>query len=81
MPIFRWTMLHAATHFAVGAVVSGALAVLFSWLAGERLGSVVMLPVVVGVVCAAAAHALGSWATAAVLLVIAATMWRESRTG
>jgi hypothetical protein len=79
MPISGWTMLHAATHFALGAIVSGTLAVLFSWLAGERIGSVVFLPALVGVVCAVAAHALGPWATVAVLLAIAATMWRESR--
>lgn len=74
-------MLQVATHFALGAVVSGTLALLFSWLAGERVGSVVFLPVVVGVVCAVVGHALGPWATLAVLLVIAATMWRESRPG
>lgn len=72
-------MLQAATHFAIGAGVSGALALLFSWLAGERVGSVVLLPVVVGIVCAVAASALGPWATVAVLVAIATTMWRESR--
>ncbi len=74
-------MLQAATHFAIGAGVSGTLALLFSWLGGERAGSVVFLPVVVGVVCAAAATSVGPWATPVVLLPIAATMWREYRAG
>lgn len=74
-------MRQAATHFAIGAVVSGALGLLFSWLAGERVGSVILLPVVVGVVCATAASSLGPWATPVVLLPIAVTMWREYRSG
>jgi hypothetical protein len=36
---------------------------------------------VVGVVCAAAATSVGPWATPVVLLPIAATMWREYRSG
>lgn len=74
-------MLQAATHFAIGAVLSGALALLFSWLAGERVGSVIFLPVVAGVVCATASSSLGPWATPVVLLPIAVTMWREYRSG
>lgn len=77
--MYRRVMLQAATHFAIGAGVAGALAFLFSWLAGERVGSVILLPVVVGVVCAAAASSLGPWATLVVLVSIAATMWREYR--
>jgi hypothetical protein len=74
-------MRQVATHFALGALTSGALAVLFSRLAGERVGSLVFLPVVVGVACASLAHWLGPWATPAILLLIAATMWRESGLG
>jgi len=59
--------------------VSGALAVLFSLLRAERIGSLVFLPVVVGIVCASAAHVVGPWATLAVLALITATMWHEYR--
>ena len=70
-----WVLL----HFLVGALVSGVLVLVFSYLSGERIGSVVFLPVVVGVVCAAVGHSVGSWATAAVLALVATSMWCEHR--
>ncbi|MBM4245918.1 MAG: hypothetical protein FJ148_19280 [Deltaproteobacteria bacterium] len=72
-------MRQVALHFTLGAVVSGALAALFALLRGERVGSLVLLPVVVGIVCASAAHVVGPWATLAVLTLIAATIWHEYR--
>ena len=74
-------MRQVATHFALGAAVSGALAVLFSRLRGERVGSVLFLPVVTGIACATAANSAGPWATPVILLLVAVTMWREYRLG
>lgn len=72
-------------HGVVGFLAALAVFLFGSWASGERSFSLPTAPVVVGFVCANAAHFVSPWATPVVLLAyglgVAGEVWRVRRGG